>query len=261
MGKIEKLYMLRCGAMPYPDSLIACAPNTTREYKRVMNICFYILEHPTEGLILLDTGTSVDTATEELIAELAFLQPNVKKQLPKIGKSCEDVKHVVLSHLHADHFGQTLFFPNATVHVRKKDWDAVHEHLKCFHALDWEFTAELEKTFPPERIDLLPDDPEIDLFGDGSVICIDTKGHTPGHQSFLVHLKSGMEMLFTMDAAHCADEMYDERYLLPAQWDFDKSREAYTYFKDYIRRTGNPVYILHDLYQWYDMKHFPEYYE
>ena len=42
---------------------------------------------------------------------------------------------------------------------------------------------------------------EHDLFGDGSVICIPTYGHTPGHQSLKVRLDSG-DVLLAGDACY-----------------------------------------------------------
>ena len=259
---ISKLYMLKCGGMVTPDALIQCAPLTTKEYKKIINICMYILEHPTEGLVLIDTGVCKETATDETMKDLANLQPNILKQLPKIGKSAEDVRHVILSHLHFDHFGQSKFFKAATFHVRQKEWEGVHsDDLKGYHQLDRDFADELMADCPKITWDFIPDVPEYDIFGDGSVISIDTKGHTPGHQSFLVRLQSGEEMFLTMDATHCEEELYDENYFIPSTWNIEKTREAVALLRQYRERTGRPLYICHDAAQWYDVKKFPEYYE
>ena len=44
-------------------------------------------------------------------------------------------------------------------------------------------------------------DGEHDVFGDGSVICLPTYGHTPGHQSLRVRLGSG-EIVLAADACY-----------------------------------------------------------
>ena len=44
-------------------------------------------------------------------------------------------------------------------------------------------------------------DGEHDLFGDGSVVCVPTYGHTPGHQSLQVRLAGG-DVLLTGDACY-----------------------------------------------------------
>ena len=41
-----------------------------------------------------------------------------------------------------------------------------------------------------------------DVFGDGSVIMLNTPGHTPGHHSLLVKLKEMGNVLITGDLAH-----------------------------------------------------------
>ena len=53
----------------------------------------------------------------------------------------------------------------------------------------------------PRARPLGPFNRTIDLFGDGSVILCSTPGHAPGHQSVLVRLGSGGEVLLTGDAA------------------------------------------------------------
>ena len=47
-----------------------------------------------------------------------------------------------------------------------------------------------------------------DVFGDGSVIMLNTPGHTPGHHSLLVKLKGKGNVLITGDLAHFR-ENYD----------------------------------------------------
>ena len=55
-------------------------------------------------------------------------------------------------------------------------------------------------------------DGDLDVFGDGSVTIISTPGHTPGHQSLLVHLpKTGWLILLSGDAAHFKDNWDNKR--------------------------------------------------
>ena len=43
---------------------------------------------------------------------------------------------------------------------------------------------------------------DLDVFGDGSVMLVLTAGHTPGHQSCLVHLQKTGWVLLSGDAVH-----------------------------------------------------------
>jgi N-acyl homoserine lactone hydrolase len=45
-------------------------------------------------------------------------------------------------------------------------------------------------------------DGDTDVFGDGSVTLVSTPGHTPGHQSLLVHLKNSGFIILSGDVAH-----------------------------------------------------------
>ena len=260
MAKIIKLYMLKCGNIITPDHFL-CAPFTTREYKKLIVISIYILEHPVHGLILVDTGVEYSTLTENELRIVGGVEPGLFKRLPEIGKSPEDVKHVLISHFHSDHCGQNSFFPNAAFHIRAKEWEAVNNpEINSYTADDRHMAKEFAAQTPNLKLDLIPDVPEYDIFGDGSVISIDTKGHTPGHQSFIVHFESGNEMYLTMDATHSEDELYDIRHFVNP-WDMDLCVKQTGMLKDYRERTGRPLYICHDAKQWYDVKKFPDYYE
>jgi N-acyl homoserine lactone hydrolase len=52
---------------------------------------------------------------------------------------------------------------------------------------------------------------DLDVFGDGSATLLSTPGHTPGHQSFLVHLDKTGWLLLTGDAAYFKDNWDNDR--------------------------------------------------
>lgn len=56
----------------------------------------------------------------------------VKKEIDAI-VGCDKVEDVLLTHLHFDHCGNVMLFPNATVHAPKKDLDAfIHDPASFF---------------------------------------------------------------------------------------------------------------------------------
>ena len=55
---------------------------------------------------------------------------------------------------------------------------------------------------------------DLDVFGDGSVTPLSTPGHTPGHQSLLVHLAKSGWIVLTGDAAHFKDNWDNDRRAL-----------------------------------------------
>jgi glyoxylase-like metal-dependent hydrolase (beta-lactamase superfamily II) len=64
----------------------------------------------------------------------------------------------------------------------------------------------------PKRLQLIEGD--ADVFGDGSVILLATPGHTPGHQSLLVHLRKSGFILLSGDVAHSEENF--ERGIVPS---------------------------------------------
>lgn len=103
------------------------------------------------------------------------------------------VTDVFVSHAHPDHAGGlvtkagTLAFPNATVHLSAPEWAALQksEEMRSMIAV---LTPKVDAFEPGAQ--LLPE-----------VRAVDTRGHTPGHSSYLI--TSGGESLFYLgDVAH-----------------------------------------------------------
>ena len=96
---------------------------------------FAVIEHPTEGIILFDTGYSmkfleITRRFPERIYSLTtpvYLKPEdcADHKLSKLGINVTDVKHIVISHFHADHIGALGDFPKATYWFHEKAWRSV----------------------------------------------------------------------------------------------------------------------------------------
>jgi glyoxylase-like metal-dependent hydrolase (beta-lactamase superfamily II) len=63
----------------------------------------------------------------------------------------------------------------------------------------------------PKKLQLI--DGDTDVFGDGSVTLLSTPGHTPGHQSLLVHLKNSGFMILSGDVVHLEENF--EKNIVP----------------------------------------------
>jgi len=109
-----------------------------------------------------------------------------------------EVRHVVLTHLHADHAGGAMAgaaarFPNATYHVHPSDW-------AFFAGTDDEDYVARAAMVPLEaagRLDLAPFDHEVTP----GVEVRHSPGHTPGHRSVVVR-DAGEALLLTGDLLH-----------------------------------------------------------
>jgi len=104
------------------------------------------------------------------------------------------VDFIINSHLHYDHSGGNGQMPNAQVVVQSREW----AHAKAAANANLGY---LSKDFDTGQ-KVRQVDGEHDLFGDGSVVCIPTYGHTPGHQSLRVATEAGGEFILCGDACY-----------------------------------------------------------
>jgi glyoxylase-like metal-dependent hydrolase (beta-lactamase superfamily II) len=108
-----------------------------------------------------------------------------------------NVNYVGISHYHDDHTGQAKDFPGARLLVGTGDWEAIKTR------------PEMAARFKPwteggAKVDPIGGDK--DVFGDGSVVVLGMPGHTPGHKTLLVRLKSG-PVLLTGDLYHATEQV------------------------------------------------------
>ena len=150
----------------------------------------YLIEHP-KGTVLFDTGMHPDCQHDpagRVGARHASCSRSTigraRRSAPgstAIGRDPARIDLVVNSHFHFDHVGGNALIPNATMVVQRREWDA---------GMDPDIAA--RRGFNPRDFDLGHKlrlvDGEHDVFGDGSVVCLPTHGHTPGHQSLKVRL-------------------------------------------------------------------------
>src|SRR6266567_928299 len=85
-----------------------------------------------------------------------------------------------------------------------------------------------------------------DVWGDGTVRVIRTPGHTPGHSSLLVRLKSGNNFLLSGDAAHFR-ENYESNGVPAFNYDRAQTVASLERMKKVAANLNATVIIQHDL--------------
>jgi glyoxylase-like metal-dependent hydrolase (beta-lactamase superfamily II) len=182
-----------------------------------------ILVERREGLVLIDTGWGSPTvdSSERFPGWLfdvtagrarAGADETARGHVVALGFRPEDVRDIVVTHLDIDHVGGLVDFPEARVHVSRL------EHAARFHRRQ-PFRSRIHDSRPafahgPRFVvaDLVEHEElgfprTADLFGDGTVVLLDSSGHTPGHCGVLVR---------TDEAAlvHAGDTVVHARELL-----------------------------------------------
>jgi glyoxylase-like metal-dependent hydrolase (beta-lactamase superfamily II) len=149
----------------------------------------YLIKHDNEYL-LWDTGHAMTTPNVAPKVSLVDL-------LAKIDVKPDQIKYVGISHFHADHTGQIVSFPKATLLIGAREWDAITSPKPPEGANVKPFESWIKGD---SKVEPVPTDK--DVFGDGSVIMLRTPGHTPGHSSLLVKLAGMGPIIITGDAVH-----------------------------------------------------------
>lgn len=215
----------------------------------------YRIEHP-KGTLLFDAGMHPDVA-DDADARLGFLAKvfdvemeradRVGEQLETQGTDPERVDLVVVSHLHFDHAGGLASLPNADLIVQKREWEAGQDpDLASQNGMD---PADFDHG---HRLRLV--DGEHDVFGDGTVVCLPTHGHTPGHQSLRVRLESG-EIVLTGDACYLRQTLVD-RHLPSVVHDEAAMLESLDRLAA-MEQAGTQIYFGHDPEFWQDLIQSP----
>jgi N-acyl homoserine lactone hydrolase len=150
----------------------------------------YAVVHP-DGLLLFDTGIGfgdpdVDAAYRPTVRSVPAL-------LREAGLDPADVIAIATSHLHFDHCGQNLAFPDVPIHVQAAEYDAAHGP---------EYTIPGWVDFPDARYEL--HDGEAELVP--GVGIVPTPGHTPGHQSLVVDGADGTRTILAGQAVYTRAE-------------------------------------------------------
>jgi N-acyl homoserine lactone hydrolase len=184
-----------------------------RDWTPPLPIHVWAIEHA-EGLILVDTGEAHEAADPRYFPALhPFYRHSLRfelteddeidRQLQRCGLRSEDVRWVVLTHLHTDHAGGLRHFPAAEVVLSADEWAAargVGGWARGYLPHLWpRWLAPRTVAFPGGPAEGLPAGQPLTAAGD--VVLVPTPGHTHGHLSVLVHRDGRPDLLLAGDAS------------------------------------------------------------
>lgn len=204
----------------------------------------FLIEHPEEGLVLYDAGLDakqceagyyegLTTATHEK----NYVPVSLQERILSLGFSPEDVKHVIVSHMHEDHIGGVEAFPEAVVHISEKEWEDKERVFLGYPGLG------IKATYSPtyddvERLNVfrytsgsfISFNQSYDLLGDGSLILLPTPGHSMGHSTLFIP-QEDVSFILPGDAVYTMDHL-DPEALAPYQL----GEESYPVYRDSVER-------------------------
>ncbi|MDC7125143.1 MAG: N-acyl homoserine lactonase family protein [Spirochaetales bacterium] len=265
-----KLYILNTGYLETDkNNVVACAtigtyakPKVTNEWIKLPVMAF-LIETET-GYILYDTGSHPDAMKGYWPEGLQQVYPLYQKeeerlenQLKLTGVKPEDIKTVVVSHLHLDHAGGLNLLKHADVYVAKADFMHAQTQVRlnpdpATHG--GYVKADLDT--PIKQFHLVEDDFEIAP----GVKVINLPGHTPGLLGLICNLENEGSVILPQDCIY-TQEIYE-----PPAKASGLLYDSLSYFKsiEKVRKLQNElnakVIFAHDYEFFKTLKTAPEFY-
>ena len=142
--------------------------------------------------VVVDAGIPPDLAKAKNLA--GYVNP--AEVLTRIGVNAQEVKHVVLTHIHRDHSSGVGLFPRATFYVQEQEFrfwlkEPVAKRPPFHNSSDDASSVYLASLEGSKRLVLLPGDREI-LPG---IECLLAPGHTVALQAVAVRTSKGTAIL------------------------------------------------------------------
>lgn len=265
-----KLFVFSSGALSVGKNSLQnmAAPDPLR-----VPVGFFVVTHP-KGNVLFDTGNN-----DKIITDPSYWGPFMKAlnpvvtpevaidaQLGKIGLKPDDIKYVVVGHMHLDHGGNIGKFPNSTLVVQKDEvrnafWP---EPGTAGPYIPGDFAAlrsDLGEAMP-NKYKMVQLEGDLDLFSDGSVVVKRWVGHTPGSQMLLVRLPKSGPIILTSDNVYFRENV--EKNILPnvaLAYDPAGILRAYEWIR-YMQATEKAdFFTAHDPDAFKALKKPPEFYD
>lgn len=134
-----------------------------------------IVLNTSEGIILIDSMWQYSDGKDVIV-------PGIRK----LGWDPADIKYVVISHGHADHFGSARYFEDefgAKIFITKVDWNLMKN--PNIRVMKDPFGNASNKIPQPTKYTEIKDRQKLTL-GDTTMTVLSTPGHTPGCASFII---------------------------------------------------------------------------
>jgi glyoxylase-like metal-dependent hydrolase (beta-lactamase superfamily II) len=208
-----KIHHLDCASMRPPSERLVHGVGSWIAKARMVAHC--LLVESEDGLVLIDSGFGLDDVTHaaERLGK-AFLtltnpaldpQQCAVRQVEALGYERSDVRHIVLTHMDIDHAGGLPDFPDARVHVYRREHAAAlrpkgllklrYRPAQWAHGPDWvlhETDGERFMGFDSVKAIVEPE-----------VLLVPLLGHSPGHAAVAVRHGDGWLL-------HCGDAYFNK---------------------------------------------------
>ena len=283
MAKVERAWFLTTGLLKAPAAVFALPKDgigarrgllgsvlsrVGADFRDLPIACLVLEHHPARpgekgDITLVDTGLSAAQCRDphrELGLTSVFLGVRSKAgddlatQLEARGIDRARVKTILATHLHVDHVGGLVDFPNAEVVTTEEELASAKER-GFVHGFDVAALAKVGRfrmaRFFGKALHEFPG--SCPAFGDDDgITLLDAKGHTAG--SFAVAISLGEKLLVHLgDSAYTLGEALRETQsplAMRTSWDLERQRATYRAIGRLSRRGDATMVTSHDPTTW-----------
>jgi glyoxylase-like metal-dependent hydrolase (beta-lactamase superfamily II) len=188
-----------------------------KRWTEPLPIYAWAIEHP-EGVVVIDTGETAKTAERGYFPRWHPYYRNVKThvkpeqeigpQLEKIGIKANEVRQVILTHMHTDHAGGLYHFPKSEIVIMKQAYDLARGFRGMLRGF---LPHRLPSWLSPTLIDLSnegygPFPKSLKMTEAGDIVLVPTSGHTEAHISVILKT-ADVKYFFAGDTSYNQDLM------------------------------------------------------
>jgi len=190
-----------------------------KKFTEWMPIWVMIIEHP-EGIFIIDTGENAHVNNKGYFKSSGIFEnwfnttqfkflvkpgEEIGPQLQRLNIDIENIKAVILTHLHLDHIDGIHYFPSTEILVNKHEWDKPFGDLPKLYP-SW---------FKPTLVAL---DENLEMFNhikcltaSKDIFLIERPGHSFGHCSVLFKIDD-FNIFFGADVCYSQQQLLDNKY-------------------------------------------------
>lgn len=223
-----------------------------------------LIEHPSEGLLLYETGAGKDypevwgAPLNDIFARVDYVQEHeLDTAIAKTGHDIKDIKGVIMGHLHLDHAGGLEYFADTDVPIYIHEKELKHAFYSV--ATKSDLGVYLPKDIRVNMNWQAIHGSHIELAQ--GIDILHTPGHTPGLCIMQVNLRNSGTWIFTTDQYHVF-ENYEASH--PQGWlarDHDDWVESHAKIRALQKRTNAKLVFGHCRDTLMKYKLAPDYYD
>jgi N-acyl homoserine lactone hydrolase len=231
-----------------------------------LSIGAFLVVHP-RGTLMWDSGAIPDDSWKPTGRDVdrhlrlsngqerhVVIRSPLTAQLAAAGYAPRDITYFALSHYHWDHVANANAFATATWLVPSVEREGMFPRPPAEPPQPSTYAALLNS----KAVTVDADDH--DVFGDGTVVLKQARGHTPGHQVLYVKLARTGGVVLAGDLYHYPEERSLKR-LPTTEFNEEQTRASREALERFLERTGAHLWIQHDLTNHRTLKKSPQYYD